>query len=275
MNPSLFNFNDAEVMTFFAVLIRFSTLFSILPFLGDRYVPMPVKVLFSLAVTVALYPALVSGGEVNPSEAYVWSSSTSMIITTITFEMLFALILGYVAKLTFDAINLGGNLVGNFMGFGMANTYDPNQDSQTQVISEFHIAIAMMIFLALDGHHLMLRAALHSYHFLGIGGMIGVFKAGLPGNFAQKLIEFTQYVVQFGVQMAAPVALSLFAVNVVFGVMAKAVPQLNVLVLSFSVTALIGLVIMFLNVGEFGEVTTQITSKLYAWMMEMARVIAG
>ena len=57
--------------------------------------------------------------------------------------------------------------------------------------------------------------------------------------------------IKFGLQLAAPVAVCMFAVNVAFGVLAKAMPQLNILVLSFAVRALVGLVVMFLRFRSF------------------------
>ena len=59
------------------------------------------------------------------------------------------------------------------MGFSTASTYDPHQESQTQVVAQIQMAIAMLLFLALDGHHLMLRASLESYRIVGVGGLAG------------------------------------------------------------------------------------------------------
>lgn len=270
---SLFNFNQEEMLTFFAVLVRYSILFSVLPFVGDRYVPMPVKILLSLAVTVALFPALVASGRVRPGEAQAWGATAGGIAGVITLEAVFALILGFTARLAFDAVNFGGNLVGNFMGFAFASTFDPHQASQTQVVAEIQMALAMLLFLVLDGHHLMLRTSLQSYGVLGLGG------SGMPAQwysaaFGQRLIELSGQVVKFGIQLAAPVSVVLFGVNVAFGVLSKAMPQLNVLVLSMAVSALVGLAVMFLSLGEFQAVTGELFARMEDWMNSVMRVMA-
>ena len=64
-----------------------------------------------------------------------------------------------------------------------------------------------------------------------IGGLAGFVKSGLNGAFAHRLIELTGEVIKFGLQLSAPVAVCLFGVNVAFGVIAKAMPQINILVL--------------------------------------------
>lgn len=250
----LFQLNNDEVLTFFAVLVRYSILFAVLPFVGDKLIPMPVKVLLSLAVTVALYPALVARGQVTPSHARLWGATSAGIAGTIGMEVMTGLVMGFIARLSFETITFGSNLVGTFMGFAAASMYDPHQESQSQVVAQIQMAVAMLLFLAMDGHHVMLRAALESYRIIGIGGgaASGLGDVGFgSAAFSAKLISLTGDVVKFGIQIATPVAVALFSVNVAFGIMGKAMPQMNVMVLSFAVTAGIGLVVMMLGLPEF------------------------
>ena len=266
---SLFDFSQEELLTFFAVMVRYSVLIAVLPFTGDRMVPAPAKILLALAVTIALFPALVSSGQVKPGEAIGWASSAAGIAGTVALEALLGFGLGYVARLTFDAIHFGSNLAGNFMGFASASTYDPHQESQTQVVAEVQMALAMLLFLALDGHHLMLRAALDSYAIVGLG------KAGITGAYAQHLTELTAQVLRFAISLSAPIAAALFAVNVAFGIMAKAMPQMNVLVLSFAASAFVGLAVMFLSVPELNAVSAGIFGRMDEWMGGALAAMAG
>lgn len=269
---NIFNFTQLtmeECLSFFAVLMRYSVLIAVMPFVGDRMVPMPVKVLLALVVTVALFPALVAQGQIHPADAAVWGATTGGIAGTIACEVLCGLLLGFTARLLFESVSFGANLVGNFMGFAAASTYDPHQESQSQVVAQIQMAIAMLIFLALDGHHLMLRASLDSYRMVGLG------KATLGGVASQRLIELTGQVIRFGVQLAAPVAVSMFAVNVAFGVVSKAMPQLNVLVLSFAVSALVGLAVMLMSVPEFQGAVGAVMGRMGEWIEGMAAAMGG
>ncbi len=266
---SLFNINLPIVLTFFAVVVRYSILFSVLPFLGDRMVPVPVKVLTALMVSIMLFPVLVTSGAVRPHDATVWASTAGGIIGTLTLEVLFGLVLGYIAKLTFDGISLGANLVGNFMGFAAASYYDPHQESQTEVVAQVQNSLAMLIFLAIDGHHLMLKASLDSYRIVGLG------KASFGSILSQQVIGMTSEVLRYGLQIAAPVAISLFSVNACFGLLAKAIPQLNAFVLSFAVSALVGFLVMFLSLPEFQEVTVSILGKSKEWMDSAVMAMAN
>lgn len=257
---SLFNLDMNEVMTFFAVLVRFSVLFSVLPFFGDRMVPGPVKILMSLLLSILLFPALRGSGYVKIADARIWSATTSGLVGTLALEVMFGLALGYVARLIFDAILIGGNLVGNFMGYSAATTYDPHQESQTEVIAHLQTTLAMLLFLTLDGHHLLLRAVVDSYKFVGIG------RIAFSEVFAQKLIQMTGNVFEFGVRLSAPVALGLFTVNLIFGIISRALPAMNVLVLSFAVNAFVGFFVLWVSLYEFSDSVTGLFAQLNEWL---------
>ena len=265
----LFQFSPEEMYTFFAVLVRVSVLIAVLPIFGDKVIPTPVKVLLSLAVTLAIFPGLIRQGSVRAGDAVIWASSTWGIIRTIGQEALVALVLGYTAKLVFDAIQIGANLVSNMMGFSMASVYDPHHETQTTVAAEIQVAIAMLAFLALDGHHLLLRGALDSFRFCGIG------EAGVNALMQTRMIEMTGTVLRFGFQLGAPITLVMFAVNVAFGVFSKTMPQMNILVLSLGISAFAGMFVLVLSAPEFQTVASNIMSRTEDWMQGMLIVMAG
>ena len=241
-----FQFSQEEMLTFFAVLVRFSVCIAIMPVLGDRFVPVPVKILLSLAITMSLFPALVGSGLTPVSAAQVWGSQLSGLIKVVSLEALVGLVMGFVARLAFDTIQFGSNLIGNIMGLSAASHYDPHQESNSQIVAEVQMAVAMLLFLTLDGHHLILRAVLSSYEVTGLGA------ASFGEHFAQGWIALSGQVVKFGIQLAGPVAVSLFVVNVGFGLIAKSMPQMNILVLSFAVTISLGFFIIWMNLPGFG-----------------------
>jgi flagellar biosynthetic protein FliR len=245
-----FSFNQLEALSFFGVLTRTSVLVAVLPFYGDRTIPGPVKILLALALSMLLFPVLVTQGRIVPEDALQWASTTYGLASTVFSEVAVGIVLGFSAKLIFDSIQMGSELMGNFMGFAMATQYDPHAETQTEVISKFHMALAMLLFLAVDGHHMLLQAALESYRFIGLG------QATLTsGSVQTDLISLSSQGLRIAMQLAAPMALSIFAVNVVYGVMSKAVPQMNILILSLGISALIGLFVMFASLPGFFDVT--------------------
>ncbi len=257
---SLFQFNEEEILTFFAVLVRYSTLVALLPLFGDRFIPTPVKVLLSLAITVALYPGLVKTGLVRPYEATIWSKTAGGIILTIGSEAFVGVTIGFVAKLFFDAISMGANFIGSQMGFSMATIYDPHHEAHTNVVAELHVALATLAFLALDGHSLILKAALESYQIVGLG------QVSMTATTTARLIEMASEMLKFAVQLSAPIVIVMFIVNVVFGIFSRTMPQMNILVLSFAITSLVGLFVLFIGLPEFMNASVEIMAKSEEWM---------
>ncbi|MBC7384559.1 MAG: flagellar biosynthetic protein FliR [Cryobacterium sp.] len=265
----LFQFTPEETYTFFAVLVRVSVLLAVLPVFGDKVIPSPVKVLLSLATSLAIYPGLVKQGFVRPADAAIWASDAWGIVRTIGQEVMVGLVIGYTAKLVFDAIQVGASIVSNMMGFAMASMYDPHHETQTSVVAEIQVAIAMLAFLALDGHHLLLHGALDSFRFCGIG------EAGMTALVQTRIIEMTGTVLKYGIQLGAPITIVMFGVNVAFGVFSKTMPQMNVLVLSMAISAFAGMIVLMLSAPEFQTVASNILGKTEDWMQGMLIAMAG
>jgi len=257
------------LLSFFAVLVRFSVLLSVLPIFSSKSIPAQVKILLSLTIAFVMFPMLVSTGKIDPAEALVWGSSLGGIIKVIGLEALFGLALGFVAKLSFDTVEIAGDLAGTFMGFANASQFDPHQESQTQVIAKFQMALATLLFLTINGHHIMLEAALGSY------GVVGMGKVHFGGRFEEILLAMSAESIRLGLQMAAPMALALTSVNIVYAVMAKAMPQLNILILSFSVSALIGLFVLGLSEPEFFRVASGVFLDVGDRMLAVMRSLKG
>ena len=267
---SLFNFNAEELMSFFAVLIRMSTLIVVLPFFGDKVVPASLKILLSFAISICVFPALVAQGLIHPGAAAAWSQTTGGLIGTIAVEAAFGLAIGYAAKLTFDGLHMGADIIGTMMGLGSASQYDPFMETQTQVVSQFQMALATLLFLVLDGHHIILEAMVNSYRIVGIGDA-HMFSAGL----SERLIAVSGDCLKTALQVAAPMVVTSFGINIIYAILAKALPQMNILVISFSISAVVGLFIMFLSLGQFHDVASGAFSKLETNLSDVMHGIAG
>lgn len=259
--------NDA--LTFFAVLVRVSTVTAVSPFFGDQVVPSQIKILLSLAISFTIYPVLVSNGAVIPAQAAIWGETAGGIVFTVFQEALFGLALGFSARFVFHTIQLGGNIMGTLMGMSAASQYDPMQESQSQVVAQILTAVSMLLFLAMDGHHVLLRATGESYRIVALG------KAQIGATLSQGLISMSGDVIRFGVQFAGPMAVSLMAVNIVYGIMSKAMPQLNVLVLSFSVSAGIGLFVMFASFPEFHDLSVHLFQRMGDRVYDVMNAMKG
>jgi flagellar biosynthesis protein FliR len=215
--------------TFLLVLARFAGLVVAAPVLGHALVPVRVRAGLAAMLALAITPAL----PVAPPPADLWSLTGALAV-----ETALGTLLGLVVQFVLAGVELGGQLAGIQMGFGIANLIDPQADAQVTVVARWQQLLALLVFLSLDVHHLLIRALLESFRAAPAGAVVpdGL---GLRGAVALAGELFT-----LGLRIAAPVVVALLLTGAVLGVLARTIPQLNVFVVGFPVNVGVGLVML-------------------------------
>jgi len=267
---SMFNLDFNELFTFFIVLIRISTALILFPIFGEKNIPTMAKILLSLSISIAVYPGLVSQGLVIPGNASFWLENAYSLCSTVALEAVLGLALGYVVKIIYDCFQFGGDLIGQMMGLSAASQFDPSQESQTQIVTKFQMTLAALFFLAIDGHHFLLQGLISTYRWVQVGGV-----NLLTGSFASYLLQVSGQFFWIGLQIAAPMLIVSFGINVAYGVISKAMPQMNILVLSFSISAIVGFFVMFMSLDAFHDVAIGVFSKMEEQMFGAIKAMAG
>jgi flagellar biosynthetic protein FliR len=215
---------------FLLVLARLAGLVGTAPIMGHLLVPLRVRAAFAVVLAAALAPAVPAP---VAAPASVWSFAG-----TVAIEAAVGGLLGLVAQLIFAGVQLGGQIVGIQMGFGLDALIDPQTQGHVTVVAQAQQLLALLVFLALDIHHLLLRALLESFRTAPPGGL-AVSAVGLRGAIALSGDLFA-----VGARIAAPVLIALLLTNGALGVLARTIPQLNVFVVGFPVNVGVGLVVM-------------------------------
>ncbi len=264
MDPltGLFDISTTEVFVFFLVLVRCSIVLTLFPFFGDKTIPQLVKILFSFVIAIAFYPLLKKSHAFDLVLNDAWIASPVGILTQVCLEAIFAFALSFIAKTIFDALNFGSYLIGSFMGFGSAATFDNHQESYASIVSQFQMVFIMLLFLSLGGHSMLIQALYKSYEIVGIGCM------RINQDVNNIFISLGGFVIAFAFQVSAPVSLSVFLVNVTFGVMAKTMPQLNIYSISSIVTTLIGIMLLIVDAPELEPIVSFVIEQMQMHMFE-------
>jgi len=230
------------LLGFVLVLVRVGSLVAFLPFLGQRSVPVLVKVLVSFALAAVIYP--VSGVAVP---ALSWPPGRFFLVGLA--EMLYGAVLGFSAKSLFWAMRSAGQLMGRQMGMALATTADPTLESNTTLVATVCEVIGVMIFFAVDGHHLMVQAVHASFAQWPVG-------AFLSAEFLRRVSVFAAAAhLRLAFQLAAPLMALMFLVSLVMAVLARLVPEINILLLGFPVrigVGLIGLTLLVPLIAQYG-----------------------
>jgi flagellar biosynthetic protein FliR len=224
-----------------------------LPVFGSGTAPARVRLGLTILLTLLIFPVV---KPLIPSPDF----SILALAVLMASEGLLGLMVGFTAQLVFTAVELGGSIIGYKMGFAAANVFDPQNQRQIELISQYQNIIAILIFLVLDVHHLFIRAIVRSYELLPPGGI------DVGGEAVPFLMSLAGHMFSLGIQFSAPVLAVLILSGLVMGILSRVFPQLNVFMLSFPLNIGVGFIVMGLTLSmvflllerEFGALTERI-----------------
>jgi flagellar biosynthetic protein FliR len=154
-------------------------------------------------------------------------------------QILIGLTSGFILQIVFAAVVFAGQGIALSMGLGFSMMVDPQSGQQVPVIAQFYTVATTLIFISLDGHLLLIQMLLDSFKTLPIG-IEGLDKAGI-----WSILEWSSMMFAGGLLLAMPVIASLLLVNVIFGVAARAAPQLQIFSVGFPVTLMLGMLLVW------------------------------
>ncbi|MCL4304988.1 flagellar biosynthetic protein FliR [bacterium] len=223
-------FNIDSVEQFVLVFIRISAALAVLPVFRHRAVPGTVKACLAVAIALLIVPTTETVK--LPGSSTIWDFAY-MGLT----ETLCGLLMGFAGQFVFYAIEICGRIIGLQSGLSIVATIDPNSETQSDVLTQVYEMLAILIFLSLDGHLMMLEAVRASFEAIAIGGL------SVDSKLAEWSIAKSGVILFHGVQLAAPMMVTLFLSDVALGILTRVAPTMNVFVLGFPLK--VGLTLFF------------------------------
>jgi len=241
-----------EFQTFLICLARVAGFVGAIPVLIGNQTPVQVKAGLVFMVALVLFPVM------EPSMVKVALESANLMLLLLAEVMLGGMI-ALIARMVFTAVEYGGTVIGYQMGFAAANIFDPQNERQLPLISQFQNVFAILIFLAVDGHHVFLQVAAESYKVLPPGTF------NISGEAIPYLLTLSSRIFFLGIQFSAPILAVLLLSGLVLGILARVFPQLNVFLLSFPLNiglsfTVIGLTLPLVTIllrREFDDLTNR------------------
>ena len=235
----MLDLSDAQiggwVGSFLLPLFRIAALLMTMPIIGTQLGPVRVRLYLSLAICLVLMPTL-------PPMPVVDAISLQAFLL-IAQEILIGVMLGFVLQLFFHVFVMAGQLVATQMGLGFASMVDPANGISVAVIGQFFLMLVPLLFLAMNGHLVVFEVLAESFVTLPVGGG---FLVGHYWELAGKL----GWVLGAGLMLVLPAVTALLVVNIAFGVMTRAAPQLNIFSIGFPLTLVLGLVIVWIGMAD-------------------------
>lgn len=253
-------FTPDQVAAFGLIFIRVTTFLFLLPFFGSANVPVQVKAFLSLLLSVALFGSV----KVNPG---LFPGSTLALVGMIVAEMMVGALIALFVRMFFAGVQIAGQMIGFQMGLAIVNVIDPQTGTQASIVAQFGYLVALLIFLTINGHHALLMGLVKSFDILPVGGF------GLTKVMVAHIIEMSARMFVLGVKIGAPAMAALLLTQAAMGVVAKTVPQMNILAVGFPVTIGVGLFMLGLVLLLIGHFTTAFFTDLEVYVLRLLKAM--
>ncbi len=253
---------DAQLTGWLAGLLwpfmRIGATLTAMPFLGAILIPVRVRLGLSLLLAWFVAPLI------PPMPEVPLLSLASMLISA--QQVLIGLAMGFILQLVFSAFSIAGENIAMTMGLGFAQLTDPQSGTQAPVVGQYYAILVMLLFLALNGHLVLIELLVKSFSGLPVG------LHGLSGDSFWRLVGWAAHMYVAAVLVALPALAALLLVNLSFGVITRAAPQLNIFAVGFPMTILVGFVIVLATVPT---VEPHVRELLLAAFRLVARMTGG
>lgn len=234
------------------VFMRMTSLFVISPIFGRQNMPSYLKIGLAVFTTFILAPLL---GDV------VIEYTNLIEFTFIIIKELFVgIIIGYVSFMVFSALFVAGQIIDTEIGFGMINVLDPQSNIQVPLLGNFLYIMSILIFLMMDGHHILFLALAKSYNIVPINSLF--FTKELINN----LVGIFSETFLMAVKIAFPIIAAVLISEVAMGILARTVPQMNVFMVGMPLKIALGLLVLLIIMPGLSNTLDYLFDNLFAFI---------
>ena len=220
------------ISVFFWCFTRIGAAIMVMPIYGTKLLPARIRLILVLMLTLVNLPLC------NKYPAIELLSVHSMLI--IIQQFIIGVAIAMVLQLVFQVFNCLGDIISMQSSLSFAVLNDPATNSPVPIVSQFYIILVSCLFLAFDGHLYFCKLLLGSFQILPID------TSGLHVNSYYQIVQLISWMFANGVKMAMPAITALLIVNISFGVMTKAAPQLNIFAVGFPIAMIIAIAVIWI-----------------------------
>ncbi len=243
---------------FLLVLVRVTGLFIATPIFSRNNIPNTLKVSFAVLLSFVLLNAI-NSNLVN----YGIFDFTILIVK----ELAIGLVIGFISYLFFTSLYLAGQVIDMQIGFGMVNVLDPQSNIQIPIMGSFYYILAILVFLTIDGHYFLIEALTSSFEYVPIGHFV------FTENILKQLTVILGQTLIIGFKISSPVLATIFLADVLLGILARTMPQMNVFIVGMPLKVSVGIVTIVVSLPLFFIALQHIFNNMYEEIFSFLKVI--
>ncbi len=217
--------------------MRISGLFAAMIGLSARSIPTPIRTLLSVMLTLIILPL------VPPVPVTDLVDVGTFVI--VAQQLIIGIGIGFISMMVLNTFVLAGQIIAMQTGLGFASIVDPVNGINVPAVGQFYLILATLLFWAFDGHLSMIHMIVLSFEAFPIA------EAWWTGEQFKSIAHWAGWMFVSAVTLSLAPIVSLLIVNLAFGVMTKASPQLNIFSIGFSIAQVMGLLIIWITLDNF------------------------
>lgn len=232
---------------------RVAGLFLMAPVFGASVLPARIRVALILLLTMVLAP--LAPARIDPM--------TADGMATMAGQVLIGAAVGFVLRLTFEAVAFGGQLVAQSMSLGFAEVVNPQGGGSSPVLNQFYLLLVTLLFLAMDGHLRLIALLADSFTSLPPG------TDAITSNGLHAVVAFGSQLFSGAVRVALPAMTALLVVNMGFAAISRAAPSMNLFAVGFPITICLGFIALWLALRSLPGAFASLQDSAWSLMHEL------
>lgn len=252
----------SHVVPFALVVCRLGGLFLVAPVIGNRLLPRRFRALLAVMLAAAIYPGL------STSAAHLPEANILTMAPLLLSETLIGVVIGFIASLPILCLDLAGFVMGHQMGLSLARVYNPDTASDTDVLGQVLMYVALAAFVALGGIEVLFVSLLSTFDRVPIGGF------GITHLPLETAVGVLTSGTELGVRVAAPVVCMVFLLMIAMGFVMKTMPQINILSVGFTLKILFGLGMLAAALGSMHFAVQEEIERVLRLVLDFGRTLS-
>ncbi|MEH7112330.1 flagellar biosynthetic protein FliR [Neobacillus niacini] len=248
---------------FLLVFVRLTCFFVTAPLWMERNIPAPFK------WGSAFFTSLLVVGLIGQEQMIEMDSTYILLVLK---EVLVGLCLGFLTNLILYAVQLAGSFIDLQSGFAMATMFNPQTGIQENLTGRFFYIVAILFFLSIDGHHILIKGVLASYEWIPVDSW-------LPSGVSENLVHLSLLIVKdmfwIAILIASPIVATIFLVDIALGILAKTVPQMNLFVVGIPIKMAVHFIVLFVFIPVFLLVLEKLVQTMIDSFEQMLKILGA
>lgn len=207
---------------FLLIMIRMNSMMVIAPLFSSGVIPFRINTVISFLITLVIFPVISAKGYNVPGDIGGY-------FLCVIREISIGLYIGFLIAIIFTAFQMASEYFSVQTGFGISEVLDPLAQISVPVIGQLQSLIGLLVFLAINGHHFLIKAIYRSYE---LAPLITLDK-GASSSLLKFLVHSMSGMFVIALKISLPVVATIFLISVSLGILAKAAPQMNIFMLGF------------------------------------------